>query len=647
MRYDFPLVIALIAGCTPTPEAAPESPDATDGTAAAAEDTAGGSAGGELSPGPGEPGLPLPCGEESSAWRGVNPPPVATALRGVRAFADGQAVAVGDWGRIVHWNGQSTRVLRQDASQALNAVDGASPDDLWVVGDGGLVLHYDGLVWKQIDSHTERDLTSVAVGPAGVWMLGEDIVLRYADGVIHQEPDGAKAGDEPFADIAADGDGAWMVGGNSIWRFDGKKWEATELGNAKAPLQLTAVASRGADQAWAVGKLAGAGVVFAFDGEQWTKFPGRFEPALDVAVGGAKGQGRVYALLENGRTVSWAMGELGVSEMDPPAAGGILAIDANPDGPFAVGAAGWMQRFDQAWQTQAARFPADDMEHVWGTGPDDLWASSGTHLYQREGGKWSPNTAPVNTGRVLAIGGTGPGDTWALTEDFVMRWDGDLWTTSEAFDGKASHGDLWVAEGGDAWLIAGKEPSGQDGVMTPGWTPRLFHFAGGQWTDAQLDSDAGTPLQVWASGPTDAWVVGSKGVFHYVDLPGDTGLSDWHDMKIANATDVWGSGAGNVWIAAKAADGTLELSHWDGQALTKRALPELSGEARLTGRGATVYATDGVMVAQISGDFVTKYRLRMDEGALADFVALGTNDLYFAGDYGAVVRRTCATLKPL
>jgi hypothetical protein len=653
MRYDFPLVIALFAGCTPTPEPAPETPDATDATdatAAAATDTAGGWAAGDLDPPAGGGAtVPVPCGDEGASWRGVNPPPIATALRGVRAFGDGQTVAVGEWGRVVRWDGQSVRVLRQDATQALNDVDGTGPEDLWVVGDGGLVLHYDGLLWKQIDSHTQRDLTSVSVSPAGVWMLGEDIVLRYADGVIHQEPDGSKAGEQPFADIAADGEGAWMVGGNTVWRFDGKKWEATELAGQKAHLRLTAVASRGADKAWAVGTAGATGVILAFDGQQWTEFPGRLEGVTDVAVGGVlpHGQGRVYALLENGRTVSWNAGEAGVSEMDPPAAGGVLKIDATADGPVAVGAAGWMQRYDQGWQTQTSRFPAEDMEHVWGTGADDLWASSGAKLYQREAGKWSPNNAPGNTARILAIGGTGPGDTWALTEDFVMRWDGDMWTKSEAFDGPATHGDLWVAEGGDAWLIAGKEPTGKDGVMTPGWLPKLFHFAGGQWAEVQVDSDVGTPQQVWASGPTDAWVVGSKGVFHYVNLPGDTGPSDWHDMKIAKATDVWGSNADNVWIAAKAADGTLELTHWDGKTLAKRAVPELSGEARLTGRGGTVYATDGEMVVQISGEFVTKYSLRMDDGAFADFVALGTNDLYVAGDYGAVVRRTCPVLKPL
>ena len=52
----------------------------------------------------------------------------------------------------------------------LNAVWVRSADDAWTVGDGGTSLHWDGRVWKQIETGTTENLVAVrgvGGGPEG------------------------------------------------------------------------------------------------------------------------------------------------------------------------------------------------------------------------------------------------------------------------------------------------------------------------------------------------------------------------------------------------------------------------------------------------------------------------------------------------
>jgi hypothetical protein len=60
----------------------------------------------------------------------------------------------------------------------LSSVDG------WAVGYSGTILHYDGLQWNLIPSHTVLDLRSVAMASSQEgWAVGDNgIMLHYHDG---------------------------------------------------------------------------------------------------------------------------------------------------------------------------------------------------------------------------------------------------------------------------------------------------------------------------------------------------------------------------------------------------------------------------------------------------------------------------------
>lgn len=146
----------------------------------------------------------------------------------------------------------------------FESLDGTSRKDLYAVGDGGEIWHFDGKRWAQVDSPTNEDLHEVhcvnaelvyAVGANGVVVRGrgprwevlgseleEDLwgvaafqgkvyVAGY-DGIARVEGDEVVPVDTGFGEVqgyrlrATEG-ALWSIGNERILRFDGKAW--TEL----------------------------------------------------------------------------------------------------------------------------------------------------------------------------------------------------------------------------------------------------------------------------------------------------------------------------------------------------------------------------------------------------------------------------------
>ncbi len=61
------------------------------------------------------------------------------------------------------------------------AIDGAGPDDIWIVGSAGTVVHFDGDTWTPTGLATLKDLLSVKAGPAGSVIVGAE------DGLLFQK----------------------------------------------------------------------------------------------------------------------------------------------------------------------------------------------------------------------------------------------------------------------------------------------------------------------------------------------------------------------------------------------------------------------------------------------------------------------------
>jgi hypothetical protein len=103
-----------------------------------------------------------------------------TALFGLWSMGADSVWAVGT--DIVRYNGASGEWgLKENSWGTQNAVWGAAPDDVWIVGDKGTLLHWDGQQLKAIPSGTESNLRSIwGNAPDNIWVGGGNgTILHY------------------------------------------------------------------------------------------------------------------------------------------------------------------------------------------------------------------------------------------------------------------------------------------------------------------------------------------------------------------------------------------------------------------------------------------------------------------------------------
>jgi len=82
---------------------------------------------------------------------------------------------------VIHWDGKNFIPISIPTNvwgpYQMNKIWGTSSNDLYIVGNGGNIAHYQNGVWRKIESGTDVDLLDVWGSPDGtiVWACGETI----------------------------------------------------------------------------------------------------------------------------------------------------------------------------------------------------------------------------------------------------------------------------------------------------------------------------------------------------------------------------------------------------------------------------------------------------------------------------------------
>jgi hypothetical protein len=215
------------------------------------------------------------------------------------------------------------------ATPGLRDVWGTSPTDVYAVGDGGAIVHYDGVDWTEMDSGKEAALRDVwGTSSFDVYAVGDGVVLRF---------DGAIWDDEPLAP-GRDLFGVWGAPGGEVFavgrplvvirRSDGR-WEEDTHDLSAEDGTFQEVWGTSATDVYAAGWLedAGArrGVVLHWDGFDWSVAYLAGEELEIEGLWGSPAGGSVFA---GGRyldgthrrvvlrgPVSWSDSDLGNSSM--------------------------------------------------------------------------------------------------------------------------------------------------------------------------------------------------------------------------------------------------------------------------------------------------------------------------------------------
>jgi hypothetical protein len=440
------------------------------------------------------------------------------ALDGVWGAAPSDVWVVGSGGTIRHWNGVSWSDAASGVTEDLTDVWGSRTDDVWAVGAAGTILHWDGVSWTSVDHGSTNDLRGVwGSGADDVWAVGAGSTILHWNGANWSPTPNGANGD--FADVSGTGpNDAWVVGqGGALSHWDGSTWSdrsADTVGSNGWPWTATWAAAR--DDAWVVTNDVPRDP-YHWNGSRW--LPVGAEVSVD----------------ENSSLYPSALGIWGASASDV----------------WVVGANGVIVHWDGTSMVGMPSGSAMTLRGVWGASSADVWAvGDGATILHWDGLSWSKATgftrASITTDSLTAVWSNGPDDAWAVgSGGTTLHWNGSAWSMEKKL--RFAPSGVWGGGPNDVWVV---------GLNNVG-AGNVAHRTGAGWSVTTLHSaSTGNPISslsaVWGSGADNVWALGVGGTVHWNG-------AEWSEVEGGGGTSLWGTGPNDVWSAFR-----TTLRHWDG-----------------------------------------------------------------------------------
>lgn len=281
----------------------------------------------------------------------------------------------------------------------LTGVWASSPTDVWIVGQGGAILRWNGSALRR--DPTPSLLPSSYKKPPGIFGDGRRIFVWAGASLVQW--DGAAWSDVALPDQhLAFFTGVGGSGAGPLWVVEqlGHILEGDVQGGLKERVSGIVGVPRGiwgsGTQAWVVGSNGTAGVLWHLDSEGWHDLADPGLPALSAVWG-------------SGPSDVWAVGDKSVIRHYD----GTAWKQLDPPGDVSLGA-------------------------IWGSGPRDVWAvgsrSGQGAILRFDGAAWT-DVSPEHCKPLATVSGTGPRDVWAVgAEGTILHWDGSAVSTVDVGD---------------------------------------------------------------------------------------------------------------------------------------------------------------------------------------------------------------------
>ena len=200
------------------------------------------------------------CGEVSG---------VSCLLRAVWAVSPDDVFAVGDGGVILRRTNDVWQVMASGTTSKLRGLWAASSSDVWATGLGGTILHFDGAAWSPANAPISATLEIDAVwgsSPSDVWFVGQGTVLHW---------NGESFASTSFAGslLSVSGTGpsdVWITGENAgVRHFNGATWSLVSTGGGTN--SYFAVLALATNDVW-LADFASSKETMHWNGARWTPF---------------------------------------------------------------------------------------------------------------------------------------------------------------------------------------------------------------------------------------------------------------------------------------------------------------------------------------------------------------------------------------
>ncbi|RPJ60732.1 MAG: S-layer homology domain-containing protein [Acidobacteria bacterium] len=523
----------------------------------------------------------------AKGWEWQNPLPQGNTLRSVCGSSAADVFAVGDGGSIIHYNGTAWSIMASGTTNRLNGVWASSASDVFAVGVSGTILHFDGTNWSAMTSGTTEWLSSVwGTSATDVFVTAGTAILHY-DGTAWTAMEGSRGANDIWG---SSGNDIFTVGNlRVISHYDGGTWTSTtpDIFNTNP---ITAVWGASGNDVFAAGPGAS---ISHYNGTSWSYMASGTTETLQ-ALWGSSGT-NVYATGSNGKIlhyngISWR------SENSGTASTLYGVWGSSADDVFAVGQNGTILHYGgSVWSAMSGTTVG--FYGVWGSSANDVFAVGGVWngasqegtILHYDGSNWSAMTSGT-TRTLFGIWGASGNDVFAVgDEGTILHYNGAAWTpmASGTFNwlravwGRSAN-DVYAVGGngtilhydGTAWSVMptgttdwfyGVWGSSSNDVVVVGGS--IARYDGNQWWT--LDTSQGC-TSVWGTSSNDVFAVGTGGTI----MHNDGGIS-WTSMNTGTETTlhgIWGSSASDIFaVGGLTLDGLATILHYDGTAWSPMA----------------------------------------------------------------------------
>jgi hypothetical protein len=282
------------------------------------------------------------------------------------------------------------------------------------------------------------------------------------------------------------------------------------------------------------------------------------------------------------------------------------------------------------WSDLSPGFDIWDLEAIWGSSPDDIWATDGGVFLHFDGALWNIAT-PSLVHRTQAIWGTGTANIWAVgasnAPGSIWHYDGAQW--AEDRSDLPGVNAVWGSAPDDVWAVGFPEGGGES----------IQHYDGTLWSDVSTGLTLGL-FGIWGSGRTDVWAVGSAGAISHFDG------SQWTDATPTPTrfflSDVWGSDPDNVWAAGGGGSTGNEtgFQHYDGMQWNEVAAGTVGVLRGVWGSGPDeVFAVgDQGLIMEFDGANWTTVTPPVTTTRLWNIWGTYRTDVWVVGESGTILR---------
>jgi photosystem II stability/assembly factor-like uncharacterized protein len=323
---------------------------------------------------------PISCAE--APWCPV-PTTVSTrfALTSVWGTGPSDVWAVGSGGTIIHWNGTAWVITPTTVKNTFHAVWGRSATDVWAVAMTDTIFHTTGFAngtaeWKRATNAVEPDNARAATA---VWGSGAGDLRIGTRARAYFDPD---TGEFPWIDQytldESDGGVAWnaVLGEGNVHAF----WGASAT-------DIWLVADNSEKNGWERGMIK-HGTPGAKGGLEWTTVDSQSTVVLEGIWGSSAND-------------IWAVGDKGTIR----------------------------RRTNGATRWEIIASPTQEPLHaIWGSAANDVWVvgDSGTILHF-DGTTWSKSLAAFDLGlkpNLYGVWGSSANDVWIVGDNVSLHFTG-------------------------------------------------------------------------------------------------------------------------------------------------------------------------------------------------------------------------------